>query len=205
MTENDPSPRNDPVDDLVKSARTDREAFGELFEHFYPLIFAYCARRFVVRSVAEDVTSEVFLRVVTGLSQFSGTTAEDFSRWLFRIATNEINAQLRKSIRRRELLEAAARMGTIGSDIAVPLLETESPVEWQDVYRNLSELSDQEQSIISLRFFAGFPHQHIAEILEIKTGTVRVALNRALQKLRDRLRSREIPSRTTPGTTRGGH
>jgi DNA-directed RNA polymerase specialized sigma24 family protein len=59
------------------------------------------------------VTSEVFLKVAGGIRDFPGTSAEDFRRWLFRIATNAINAHLRQSIRRRELLEAAVQMGTI--------------------------------------------------------------------------------------------
>jgi len=49
----------EPRDDLVKSARTDREAFGELFDYFYPIVFAYCVRRLVVRAVAENIASEV--------------------------------------------------------------------------------------------------------------------------------------------------
>jgi DNA-directed RNA polymerase specialized sigma24 family protein len=55
---------------LVKLARSDRVAFGELFDHFYPLIFAYCMRRLVVRAIAEDVASEVFLKVAEGIRDF---------------------------------------------------------------------------------------------------------------------------------------
>ena len=54
--------------DVVRAARTNREALGKLFDVFYPLIFAYCSRRFLVRAVAEDVTSEVFLKVAAHFS-----------------------------------------------------------------------------------------------------------------------------------------
>ena len=91
----------DPVDELVRTARSDRDSFGKLFDLFYSPIFAYCLRRLLVRAVAEDVTSEVFLKVARHIASFPGSHAEDFRRWLFRIATNEINAELRKSIRRR--------------------------------------------------------------------------------------------------------
>ncbi|MCH7729879.1 MAG: sigma-70 family RNA polymerase sigma factor [Planctomycetes bacterium] len=204
MTDNHKPSRSDPVDDVVRAARTSRDAFGQLFDHFYPSIFAYCSRRLLVRAVAEDVTSDVFLKVVARTGDFAGTCTEDFRRWLFRIATNEINAHLRQSIRRRELLEAAARMGKIDAAVSTSLLAQETPVEWEEVYQALSELSDREQSIISLRFFAGFKHDQIADVLNIETGTVRVALNRALNKLRDRLRDPEALRRTAPGT-RGGN
>lgn len=205
MTDSYNSDRCDPVDDVVGAARTNRDAFGQLFDHFYSPVFAYCLRRLLVRAVAEDVTSEVFLKVAARIHGFSGTCAEDFRRWLFRIATNEINAHLRQSIRRRELLEAAARMGTINAAVSTSLLANETPVDWEEVYQALDELSDREQSIISLRFFAGFKHDQIANALDIETGTVRVALNRALNKLRDRLRDPEIGRRSAPRTIPGGN
>lgn len=194
----------DPVDDVVKAARTSREAFGQLFDHFYPPIFAYCSRRLLVRAVAEDVTSEVFLKVAAHFCDFSGETSEDFRRWVFRIATNEINARLRQTIRQSELLEAAARMGRVNSAVSTPLLSSDFPVDWEDVVQALTELSEREQSIISLRFFAGLQHDQIASVLDVEVGTCRVALTRALSKLRDRLQDHEDPIRSAPETERGG-
>lgn len=196
MTNSQPKEQNDPEDDLVKLARTDRNAFGELFDHFYPLIFAYCTRRLVVRASAEDVASEVFLKVARGIRAFPGLCVEDFRRWLFRIATNEINAHLRQSIRRRELLEAAAQMGRINASVSGPLLDDTSPLDWQEVYEALGSLTDREQSIISLRFFGGLKHEQIAEVLELEVGTIRVALSRALDRLRLRLGNRNVERRS---------
>jgi RNA polymerase sigma factor (sigma-70 family) len=187
------------MDGLVVAAKTSSDAFGQLFDQFYPSIFAYCVRRLVLRTVAEDITSEVFLRVAGNIREFPGTREEDFCRWLFRIANNEINAHLRQSIRRRELLEAAVHLGQIDASISTKLLETDWPVSWERVYRELQELSDREQSIISLRFFAGQKHEQIAEVLEMKPGSVRVALSRALDKLRGRLRIPDTMSQSTPG------
>jgi DNA-directed RNA polymerase specialized sigma24 family protein len=77
MTDSNKSDRSDPVDDLVKAARTDRNAFGQLFDQFYPSIFAYCVRRLLVRAVAEEATSAVFLKVAACICDFSGTCADD--------------------------------------------------------------------------------------------------------------------------------
>ena len=99
---------------LVVRARTDREAFGQLYDACYPAIFRYCFRRLFLRAVAEDVTSDVFLSVASKMPQFAGTTEEDFRRWVFRIATNEINAYVRQAKRRKALLESAARSGAGG-------------------------------------------------------------------------------------------
>ena len=188
MTDGYQPDRNDPMDQLVRDARRQKEAFGLLFDQFYPCVFAYCVRRLLLRAVAEDVCSEVFLKVAGRIHDFAGNTVEDFRRWLFRIATNEINAHLRKSLTRQKLLEAAARMGVIKANIAAPIMGDESPVQWKALYQALADLSDREQSIIALRFFAGLKHDQIAAALELKGGTVRVALSRALDKLRERLR-----------------
>ena len=186
-----------PEDALVRLARTDRDAFGELFDQFYPLIFTYCTRRLVVRAVAEDVASEVFLKVAQEIRDFPGACVEDFRRWLFRIATNAINAQLRQSIRRRELLAEAAHMGKISASLSAPLLEDASPIDWQDLYEALGSLTAREQSIISLRFFGGLKHNQIAEVLDLNAGTIRVVLSRALDRLRDHLRKQNGARRSS--------
>ncbi|MCA9122557.1 MAG: RNA polymerase sigma factor [Planctomycetaceae bacterium] len=205
MTDSHQPHSTDSRGDLVEAARTDRTAFGELFDQFYPLVFAYCSRRLVVRAVAEDIASEIFLKVAVGIREFPGLCVEDFRRWLFRIATNEINAHLRQTVRRRELLEAAARMGKINATVSTSLLDSQTLVEWKDLYKALNNLSEREQTIISLRFFAGLKHEQIAEVLEVKSGTVRVALSRSLDKLRDRLLESTTPQRPAAGSSGGGH
>src|SRR5687767_3982750 len=88
-------------DDLVRRARSDRSAFGQLFDRHYPAVLRYCLRRVFVRAAAEDLASETFLQVARNMPTFPGSTDEDFRRWVFRIATNAINADLRQSRRRQ--------------------------------------------------------------------------------------------------------
>jgi RNA polymerase sigma-70 factor (ECF subfamily) len=145
----------------------------------------------LLRAVAEDVTSEVFLKVAGQIAEFPGATAEDFRRWLFRIATNEINAYLRQTIRRRELLEAAVELGQVDVSACIVLLDDDSPVDWEEVYRAIGQLSETEQSIISLRFFGSLTHDQIAEVLSRSPTSVRMTLSRSLAKLRKRLQGVE--------------
>src|SRR5579859_5239150 len=107
----EPLSSEEPVanDELVVRARTDRAAFGLLYDHFYAPVARYCLRRLFDRTIAEDVVSEVFLQVASHVREFPGRTVTDFRRWLFRIATNAVNAHLRQSRRRGDLWEAAAR------------------------------------------------------------------------------------------------
>ncbi len=187
----DDQPESDEVSGLVQAAKSNRQAFGQLFNRFYSHIFAYCSRRLLLSAVAEDVTSEVFLKVAGQIAKFPGTTAEDFRRWLFRIATNEINAHLRQTIRRRELLEAAVELGQVDASACIVLLDDDSPVDWEEVYRAIGQLSETEQSIISLRFFGGLRHDQIAEVLNLSSTSIRKTLSRSLAKLRERIQGVE--------------
>src|SRR3989304_5192178 len=95
--------------DLVVRARMDRGAFGRLYDMYYPGIYRYCLRRLFVRTLAEEATADVFLHVAEKMRSFGGTCEEDFSRWVYRIATNEANAQIRRDKRYKAMLQAAAR------------------------------------------------------------------------------------------------
>ncbi len=173
-------------DDLVVRAKTDRTAFGLLYDHTYPVLLRYCVRRLFDRVVAEDVASDVFLSVASNLHTFPGTTETDFRRWLFRIATNAVNAYLRQSRRRRELAELALRHrqeangGTSGRHPPWEMLD------WPAVYQAVLDLDEPEQTILTLRFFAGCSHEEIAAVVDATPGAVRTALSRTLARLREK-------------------
>jgi RNA polymerase sigma-70 factor (ECF subfamily) len=170
-------------DDLVVRAKTDRSAFGRLYDRYYAPVYRYCVRRLFDRTVADDVVSEVFLTVASKLRAFVGTTEVDFRRWLFRIATNAVNAHLRQLQRRRELWEIAARQREerLPSDHSLPGWEK---LDWPVVYQAILDLDEREQTILSLRFFAGLSHDEIADVVDATPGAVRTALSRTLSFLR---------------------
>src|SRR5262249_43774993 len=173
-------------DELVVRARTDRAAFGLLYDHYYPHVARYCLRRLFDRTIAEDVVSDVFLQVVSHIREFPGRTATDFRRWLFRIATNAVHAHLRQSRRRQELWDAAARgrHRDRGSDSHLSQAEHER-LDWPAVYQALLELDERDQTIVTLRFFADLSHEEIADVVEATPGAVRTALSRTLNRLKE--------------------
>ena len=185
----DPSDRESPPEDeLVVRATTQRAAFGLLFDRYYPRVLGYCLRRLPGRAAAEDTTSEVFLSVASHLRGFTGRTETDFRRWLFRIATNAVNASLRQAGRREAILKTAICEGHLGNNVAAhsPVVEHEA-LDWPTIAAALSELDEREQAIITLRFFAALSHEEIAGVVDSTAGAVRTALSRALARLRTTL------------------
>jgi RNA polymerase sigma-70 factor (ECF subfamily) len=188
-------------DDLVIRARGDSAAFAVLYDRYYPLVMRYCLRRLFVRAVAEDVVSEVFLSIAAHLSGFEGTTETEFRRWMFRIASNAVNAYLRQTRRREAILQAAAQRqslpGASGSSEAASAIER---LDWPVVYQAILELDAREQTILSLRFFADLSHDEIGTIIGTSAGAVRTALSRVLHGLRVRFGVQSTTTTVPKGT-----
>jgi RNA polymerase sigma factor (sigma-70 family) len=182
------------ADDLVVRAKSDRAAFGLLYERYYPEVSRYCLRRLLIRAVAEDILSDVFIEIASHLPAFSGLTDTDFRRWLFRITTNAINAHLRQSRRRRQLLSEAARCGRLnrnGDSLA-------DNRDWPAISRAIDELDESDQTIVTLRFFSDCSHDEIASVVRSTPGAVRTALSRAIARLREKLKQ-STASDSVPG------
>jgi RNA polymerase sigma-70 factor, ECF subfamily len=169
-------------DDMVVRARTDPQALGSLYDCYYEKVFRYCLHRLFKTDVAADVTSSVFLHVATNICRFTGTRDEDFRNWLYAISTNQINAWIRSTRRRDELLESAVASGRLKIAAADPA-EAET-VEWPRLYQAIAKLKPRHQTIITLRFFEDVPYEQIAHILQSSPASLRAMTFRALRKLR---------------------
>jgi RNA polymerase sigma-70 factor (ECF subfamily) len=171
-------------DDLVLEARTQADALGRLYELYYERIFRFCVHRLFNKEIAEDVTSTVFLQVARSIGVFRGRTVKDFQSWLYAIAANQANAYIRKTSRRKKLLETAA-----GSMTASAAGGTDNSPDWPQLYTAILKLKPQHQTIVTLRFFENLPYEQLAKILNVKEATVRVTLHRILNELRNYLRT----------------
>jgi RNA polymerase sigma-70 factor, ECF subfamily len=177
-------------DELVRRAKTDRAAFGLLFDRYYGRIARYCLRRLPNREIAEDVTSEVFLQMAAHLAAIPGESETDFRCWLFRIATNAIVAHQRQSRRRTKLWQTAAERGHFDRPAGEHPRESElDRLDWPAVREAIGQLDERDQTIVTLRFFSDCSHEEIAQVVEVSVGAVRTALSRALARLRKKLES----------------
>ena len=164
--------------ELVIRARSDQAAFVQLYRRHYDVIFRYCAHRLFDRAAAEDVTSEVFLKMVENFYRFKGTESQ-LRNWLYRIANNAVNHHLRRIIRRNSLLRAGFEQAGNQADDS-----EESPERLVLLKGAVLALKPRYQTIIALRFFENMKLIEIAEVLGSSPGTVRSQLARALAKLR---------------------
>ena len=169
-------------DQLATKAHNDPAAFVRLYRRHYDAVFRYCVHRLFERQAAEDVTSQVFLKVVENLGRFQGTE-QQFSNWLYRIATNAVNDHLRKAVRRKALLRVACEQANSQHTDC----KDTSDVKLAVVRKAVLSLKPRYQTIITLRFFENMKLAEIADVLTCSQGTVRSQLARALARLRRKL------------------
>jgi len=171
---------------LIANARDNPSAFVRLYRRHYDAVFRYCVHRLFDRHMAEDITGEVFLKVVENLRHFKGDEKQ-FRSWLYRIATNAVNDHLRKTDRRGVLLKGACRQ--IDSQVADCQSSAEPSTERLALLREaVLSLKPRYQTIITLRFFENLKLTEIADLLGSSDGTIRSQLARALAKLRKKLK-----------------
>ena len=171
-------------DSLVIRSGADGEALGRLYDLYYERIFRFLVHRLFDKEIAEDVTSVVFLNVAKKIKGFAGRTEADFRNWLYAIAANHANVYIRKTSRRKQLLERAAK-----SIIKTASDDNADKPDWPRLYKAILKLKPAHQTIITLRFFENAEFEQIAKIINVRETTVRVTLHRILRQLKDHLQS----------------
>ena len=166
---------------LAEKAKFDKEAFGELYDYFFPRVYNFIFAKVKNVEQADDIISITFEKVFIRLRDYdSGKGA--FSTWIFRIAINEMNNafRLQKKLNEagwEEFFEPADERKTPEQQI----LADEGNVH---LLLALDKLNDRERRVVSLKYFTGISNKEIAEMEEMTANNVGVVLHRALDKLK---------------------
>jgi RNA polymerase sigma-70 factor (ECF subfamily) len=168
---------------LIQRAQTgDEDAVASLYRRHVPAITRYIGYRVSDEAVVEDLTAEVFLQMVEGLPRYRVTGAP-FEAWLYRIAAARVADYYRSTARE----QPGASLETLHS--GQPSLESgmQQREELEALRAALSELSDEHQTILILRFVERKSHDEVAQILNKSTRAIATAQHRALKKLAEHL------------------
>jgi RNA polymerase sigma-70 factor (ECF subfamily) len=130
-------------------------------------------------SGAEDLTNEVFLRVIRGIARQKGR----FEPWLYRIARNLIIDRARHLKARPEVEMDDRLRETIGNGSDV----SSTTAALMDVHEGLKKLSAEHRELLTLKFIQGLSNREIGEITGQKLGAIRVMQFRALSALKEAL------------------
>jgi RNA polymerase sigma-70 factor (ECF subfamily) len=154
----------------------DSSALGELFNRHHAALFRYFLRMSASASLSEDLTQEVFLRLLKKNETWHRDAR--FSSWMYRIAHNAFIDQTR----RRKWETAMPE----NMDIAAPAgRQLEHDEEQALLHRALMAMPPDKRELLILSRFQGLKYDQIGELLGVETNTVKVRVFRALGQLRE--------------------
>jgi RNA polymerase sigma-70 factor (ECF subfamily) len=172
-----PSPDN--LQALIAAAQQEPAMFGRLYDHYVQSIYRYAYSRVGSAHEAEDITSQTFMSAYEALARYR--ERGQFSAWLFRIAQSKINDYFRRS--RREVgLDLVAEMQR--EDALGTLIRAE---ELSRIRSLISQLSEEEQELIRLRYVADLSFAEIGDLLGRREDAVKKSVYRLLARLKGQL------------------
>jgi RNA polymerase sigma-70 factor, ECF subfamily len=164
---------------LIEAAQRDPSRFAELYQANLDRVYAFVARRLPCREEAEDVTAEVFHQALAGIASFEWQGIP-FAAWLIGIASHLI----------------ARRWQRATNHIEVPADELETIGVLDQIDRHallvqlVDRLPDDQRHVIRRRFVDQHSIREIAHELGRSEGAIKQLQFRAIENLRDQLRSR---------------
>ena len=175
----------------------DQRGFERLTRRYQDRLFTSVLHEVGCPVIAEDIVQDTFVRAYLNLGNFRKES--NFYTWLYRIAINARRTYYHRGRRMKSLDSLgneSERISTANRDS--PSRSLERTEECRQVRQALKRMDEHYRVVLVLREFDGFDYQTIAEILELKVGTVRSRLSRAREQLRQELAAYLEGNQTPP-------
>ncbi len=169
---------------IQRAQRGDQQAFATLVRSHQQGVFTLALRLTANRETAADVAQEALVRAWRALPRFRGDAA--FSTWLHRITVNAASTARRRS-RRHEALPLDDYSGRLEDGGITPERAGENAELRSALAAALAELPAGQRSVVVLKDVYGWPHQEVADTLDITVTSAKVRLHRARRALRAKL------------------
>jgi RNA polymerase sigma-70 factor (ECF subfamily) len=176
------SPLVDDVALVLAAQQGSGAAVRDLLAQVRPAVLRYALARLGRRDVAEDVTQEVCLAVLTGLSRYEDT-GRPFRSYVFAIAAHKV-ADAHRAAYRGAVAVANDDMPDSPDDAPGPEEQALRNDDARAAHALLGTLPEDQRELLLLRVAAGLSAEEVGAVLGMTPGAVRVAQHRALTRLR---------------------
>jgi RNA polymerase sigma-70 factor (ECF subfamily) len=181
--------------ELIQLAKTDPDAFGEIYERYVKRIYNYVFYRTGNHHEAEDLTARVFQRALQHIHKYEDRGVP-FSAWLYRIAHNLVVNWHRDRSRRKIVPLDELIISTLGRE--APEYVTERREETDLLLEAIRHLPDDRQQLLILKFVERLPNAEIGEIMGRSEGAVKSLYHRTLIALRKEIERMERTATAPP-------
>ena len=158
----------------------DLEQVAVLFERYHKRIFNFLARMAFNREIAEDLTHDVFIRIIRYRNSFR--EGSRFTPWIYQIARNvyadHYEVQKKKY---GNTIDVEKVMDIIPDDDENSVMEEKEEI----LHRSMALLSDEQRELLVLTRFQHLRYEEVATIMDTTVANIKVKVHRAIGKLRE--------------------
>jgi RNA polymerase sigma-70 factor (ECF subfamily) len=173
--------------ELVERARTDPEAFGQLYELYVDRVYSYTYHRVGNVQDAEDLTARTFYRALEKLDTYEDRGLP-FSAWLFRIAHNLV-ANWHRDHSRRQVF-SLDKFWWRSSDDARPEHAVEADAEREELWDAINRLPEERRNLLLYKLNTTLSNLEIGELMNKSESAIKSLYFRTLAALRKDLEAR---------------
>ncbi len=156
----------------------DPQSVGAIYDQYFPDVYRYVRYRINDDSVAEDIASDVFVRLLEAVKKRQGPQTS-LKGWLIATASNAVNDHLRRQYRRpTEVLSES--MPDQDSSVTA---EVDAREQTRTVQLAYAQLTPEQQHVLALRFGLGYSLEETADYLKKNTNAIKALQFRALAAL----------------------
>lgn len=170
-----------------RQQETKESAFTTLMQTYQQRLYWHIRKMVTFHEDADDVLQQTFIKAWKGLHNFRGEAK--LSTWLYRIATNEALAHIRKAKQKMVNTTVSITPDTIGERLAAdPYFDGEQiDILLQEA---IHTLPDKQRAVFTMRYFDALKYEDIAAILDTSIGGLKANYHHAARKVADYVKTR---------------
>lgn len=162
----------------------DQQALADIYDWYMPRVYRYTVARVSNTHEAEDLTEEVFLKLLGAIGDFRWRDVP-FSSWVFRIAHNCVATHYRRSAQRGgPTSEIPPELADGRHNVALAI---EEQITMEEVRAAAARLPEAQREVIAMRFAVGLSIADTAKALGKREGNVKALQHKAVAKLQKML------------------
>lgn len=170
------------TDEMIMEAvkNGDLQQASLLFERYHKRIFNFLARMTMDRIVAEDLTQNVFMRMIKYRNSYR--EGARFQSWIYQVARNIFSDHYQQNKNQRRGLVDVEKIESIMADSD----ETQLMDEREELlHRSLARLEPEQRELLVLTRFQHMKYEEVAAIMDTTVANIKVRVHRAIGKLRE--------------------
>lgn len=171
-----------------KLSKKGRKIFETCYSELKSNVFWYINKKINNQELAEDMTADVFMKLLRNEHVLLERTQNGVKAWLFTVARNQMIDYFRKSSRSIQKVDLEPEILEISSSHEADYLtDAINEEQLQLILDEIDNLSDSEKEVLTLRYKEDFQFKEIASIVGKNEGAVKMVTYRALKKIKKKI------------------